>query len=102
MMQSKKIKITCGETRSDCTAPYKVTIPEGMTVREFIAEWLEDPREWGYFGIYDGRLGFGNPKCEYRDGKIITDPLPDDILDSEIKKVIGDGGWSRSDFVFIV
>ena len=99
---TKRIKIHRGPTGSDCTGPYTITIPDGMTVREFITEWMEDTREWGYFGINDGnwKSTFGNPCCEYRHGKIITEPLPNDILDSVILKTKGWGGWSRSDFIF--
>lgn len=97
-----RIEIYRGSTGSDCTGLYIITTPFGMTVREFITEWMEDKREWGYFGINDGKSIFGNPCCEYRDGKIISEPLPNDILDSVILKTEGRGGWSRSDFIFTI
>ena len=104
-MKSDKIYITYGRTSSDETSEYIINYPKGMTVREFINEQLADEREWGFFGIYCAdQLWFerGNPYCEYRHGKIITEPFSDDILDSVIKDVSGSGGWSRSDFKFII
>lgn len=94
------IKITYGREYCDCTCEYTITISKPMTVREFIEEWMADGNEWGYFGIYDGETIFGNPNCEYSHGKIKGDPLPEEWLDRQINRVIGSGGWSRSDFVF--
>ena len=104
-MNSDKIRINYGAFHGDETWSYIITYPEGMTVREFINERLADEREWGYFGIYDKNQYWfenGNPCCQYRDGKIIKDPLPDDVLDSVIMDVSGSGGWSRSDFKFVI
>lgn len=98
----KMIKIEYGQEYSDCTCDYKVTISKPMTVGEFIAERLKDKREWGYFGIADGKSVFGNPHCEYSNGKIVTSQLPQKYLDAEIEEVYGSGGWSRSDFKFVV
>lgn len=95
------IKIVYTKSRSDQTFEYGVIIQKPMTVGEFIKEWITTrPNEWGYFGIYDGRTIFGNPQCEYSNGKIITDPIPDEYLNSEIDAVNGSGGWTRSDFIF--
>ena len=83
---------------SDCTGLYDVAISKPMTVKEFVDELLTDyPFEWGYIGIYEQREVFGNPKCEYRYGKLLSS-LPAEYLDKEIKEVNGHGGWSRSDF----
>ena len=97
-----KIEIRHGRTGSDCTSQYYVTVPNGMTVREFIDEWMEDTSEWGYFGINNGVSVFGSPRCEYSHGEIVTNPLPDNYLDAPIKSVSGSGGWSRSDFIFTI
>ena len=86
---------------SDQTFDYKAIINKPMTVGEFIKEWMTaSTHEWGYFGIYDGKTIFGNPQCEYSDGKIITDPIPDEYLNAEIDEVTGNGGWTRNDFLF--
>ena len=96
------IDIKYGIESSDCTAEYYITT-DNTAVREFIEEWLSTrPKEWGYFGIKDKNSIIGNLRCEYRYGRIITDPIPDEFLDKKIKKVYGSGGWTRSDFLFEV
>lgn len=97
------IKITYLKANSDATYLYNVGFPKGMTVGDFIKEWLESRKaEWGYFGIADGKSIFGSPRCEYARGEIITEPLPAEILEKQIKDVSGSGGWTRSDFLFVV
>lgn len=98
------INIEYGKGYSDDTYEYFVTT-DCKTVGDFINEVLmERKSEWGYFGIYDSNVfsAFGNPKCEYRYGEIITEPLPKKFMDKEIKEVFGSGGWSRSDYLFVV
>lgn len=96
-----KIQIRKGREGGDCTAPYYVTIQKPTTVGEFIEEWMKDEREWGYFGICNkSEPFFGSPVCEYWHGKIKGEPLPKEILKSNIDEVMGCGGWSRSDFQF--
>lgn len=93
--------IQYGPQGGDCTGPYYITLKRECTVGEFIENWISNKQEWGYFGIYDGKgTPFGNPQCEYRYGKIITDPLPEEILNKKIKHIHGHGGWTRSDFLF--
>lgn len=101
---SELIEIRYGEPLSDDTYPYYVTIPAGMTVRQFINEWLKShEHDWGCFRIKDGEsyllVKF---KCDYSHGEIIGEPFPDDVLDKTIVSVWGNGGWSCSDFVFTV
>lgn len=97
------IEIQYGRSLGDATNEYIVNISKPMTVREFIDEWLQTrPDEWGYFGIFDGKSIFGDPKCEYRRRKVITQKLPVQFLDSKIKCVYGSGGWTRSDFQFAI
>lgn len=103
----RKIDVKLGQHYSDATSEYIITFPKGMTVGEFIDEWLSYDTEWGYFGIKCKSkdikfLIFGNPYCEYKYGEIIGEPLPKEYLDKKIKNVTGSGGWSRSDFLFTV
>ena len=95
------IRIEYGKEHSDCISDYIVTT-NAPTVRDFINEWLTNhPGEWGYFGIKNEKRPFiGEPRCEYKYGKIISDPLSDSILSKKIKNVTGSGGYSRSDFQF--
>lgn len=96
------ISIKQGKEYGDASAEYIVVFDKGMTVREFIKEWLtENPNEWGYFGIYDGFSIFGNPSCEYSHG-ILKGGFPRKYLNLPIIDVYGSGGWSRSDFRFVV
>lgn len=97
-------KIHCGPQGSDCTGPYHITLLRECTVREFIDEWLKNKQEWGYLGIANNKQFniFGDPCCKYRYGKIVGDFLPQNVLDSKIKSVSGSGGWSRSDFIFVI
>lgn len=97
------INISCGPSGWDCTAPYYITIDKPKTVGEFIYEWLSKmPTEWGYFGIDKPGTIFGEPNCEYHHGKIVSKPLPDEVLKKQIVDVSGSGGWTRSDFLFEV
>lgn len=97
------INIMYGKPYSDDTWDYIIKT-DNKTVGDFIREVLKDEREWGYFGIYNSKKSsvFGDPRCEYGDGKIIGEPLPQEYLNKEIKSVSGSGGWSRSDYLFVV
>lgn len=94
--------------RGDCTCGYKIILDKEYTVKEFIETVLKEKSgEWGYFGIYNDKGDFsarvfGEPCCEYRHGKLSTSPLPDEYLDKKIIKVMGNGGWSRMDYIFWV
>lgn len=99
----KNIQISYGSMGGDATCAYYVTLNKPMTVGEFIDEWMkENPSDWGYFGIFNKRAIFGDPRCEYSSGKIKGEPLPQKYLNKKIKDVFGSGGWSRSDFEFKV
>lgn len=103
MSQVGDITIYYGSMGGDCTSRYYITLKKPMTVDEFINEWLtNEPNEWGSFGIDDGKSILGNPRCEYKRGKIVGNSLPDEYLKKKIKEVFGGGGWSCSEFVFKV
>jgi len=100
-MNTKNIYISYGKIGSDETARYNITLAKPMTVGEFITEWLTTG-EWGYFGIHKPGAIFGDPQCEYKQGKIIGKGLPEEYLNKPIKNVYVSGGWSNSDFEFEV
>ena len=96
------INIQLGRMGSDCTSPYYVTISKPMCVGDFIEEWLkENPHEWGRFGIFKRGEIFGHPVWEYRYGQLLSKP-DDEWFSRKIKEVKGSGGWSNSDFIFIL
>jgi len=97
------INIKYGKPYSDDTWEYIITT-DNKTVGDFIREVLKDTHEWGYFYIYDSKKSsvFRNPRCEYSHGKIIGEPLPQEYLSKEIKSVSGSGGWSCSDYFFVI
>lgn len=87
----------------DCTNNYDVQLDKNYTVGEFVETVLkEEPKEWGYIGIYKKGEIFGDPVCEYRYGKLITKPLPEEFLRRDIKEVKASGGWSRMDYTIKV
>ena len=95
------IKIDYVQSYSDDTYKYAMSFPDEMTVGEFIEEWLKNKNEWGYFEVCGSSI-FLEPKCEYANGKIKGDPLPEYLLTAPIIEVQGSGGWSRSDFLFLI
>lgn len=88
-----------GPEAGDCTTPYEVQIPEGLTVKEFV-DWVLTRNEWGYIGIYnpDSDSFFGSPVCTYRHDKIDGEPFPDDIMRKTIKQIYAHGGWTNMDY----
>ena len=89
------------------TAPYKVTLLEKCTVREFVEYILDTRCEWGYVGIYNPEKGpfFGYPNIEYSFGKLKAGSIIEDFgdfLDKPVTKVTADGGWSRMDYILYV
>ena len=85
---------------SDCMSDYDIELDKSYTVGEFIETVLkEKPKEWGYIGIYKKGKIFGDPVCEYRYEKLITEPLPEEFLIQDIKEIKASGGWSRMDYL---
>ncbi len=95
------IKLTqCTPTGGDCTAGYSVTLDKDYTVEEFINEVLTK-NEWGYIGIWSDEQAWfdrGDPYCEYKRDKLITQ-MPNDIMGKKIVKAKASGGWSNMDYL---
>lgn len=100
MKNNNLFTIKYGATGGDCTCLYYITLLRDCTVKEFIEECLKDKNEWGDFGIYKEHNIFGEPRCKYIYGELITAPFPENILNSKIKRATGSGGWTNSDFLF--
>ena len=90
--------ISNGPEGGDCTAPYIVELNGEYTVKTFIADVLKIKDEWGYIGIEHGRSIFGDPHCEYSNGKLKT-LLPDKYLNLKVVSASAHGGWSRMDYI---
>lgn len=84
------------QTRGDCTATYSVTDYTSTTVGEFINEVLtERPSELG-----DIQDNHHHQIAEYKYGKIAsTNVTAERLMGKRIIKIIGDGGWSRMDYL---
>ena len=87
-----------GRMRGDCIAPFDVTLSRECTLRELIAAVLERTEEWGYIGIDSDEHFIPYPSCSYRYGKVISNDLTDEELDSPIQSVSATGGWSNMDY----
>lgn len=90
-------------TAGDCTAGYSVSLDKEYTVDEFIKEVLTN-KEWGYIGIHnEGQAWFsrGNPNCEYRGDKLITE-MDKDFLNHKVKAAKASGGYSRMDYTIYI
>lgn len=91
-------KLYCvGKVCGDCTAPYGVELDKEYTVNEFVQAVLTR-QEWGYIGIYCQGKIFGEPKCEYKDNKLLY-ALPDNVLNKRVVKAQADGGLKRIDYL---
>lgn len=89
-----------GGPYGDETSTYDVFLKRPCTVREFVEEVLRNDREWGYIGIK--KKGSLFAECEYKYGKLITEPLPEEYLNKMVIKCRAGGGWSRMDFIVYV
>lgn len=103
---SKFRLIHTGGPYGDCTSRYDVKFNGPMTVREFIEEILNNNpisnHEWGTIGIAcEGEI-VGKPKCSYADGKITTEPLPEEYMNKVIVSCTAHGGWSLMDYKITV
>ncbi len=113
-MEDKLICINSGSMRGDCCSHSQYKPRNPMTVRELCDYILSNKNEWGYIGINDTSGGyfrnpctFGNPNIEYWKGNYCDrnrNPIelnfPEDILNSYVKLIDWDGGWSRADWLF--
>lgn len=99
----------CGGPHADYSCrlsfDYHILFSKPMTVKKFIKEYLKEyPEKLGVFmikkpGSYYGEL-FGDPELKYKEGKIIGEPFPKDILDKEIHSIWGRGSFDILDLQF--
>lgn len=82
----------------DCTASYDVIPNRKCTVRELIEAELANKNSWGYIGLKDKAHILPYPRCEYRWGKLISNDIPNEVLDRTIQSISASGGWSQMDY----
>lgn len=102
-MESDLFKLEYGKEHGDCTCEYIIWLLRECTVREFILEWFKKyPKEWGCFSIYDRTGYFKGLVRNYKNGQVIEDQFPDEVLNAKLLSVEGSGGWTRSDLLFCI
>lgn len=82
---------------------FAVELDGTYTVKEFINNLLSDSDDrlrHGCICIYKEftDYSFQRPNCKYKDGKLVSKPLPDETLVKTIRKVTARGGWGLMDF----
>ena len=81
----------------DCTSGYDVSIPEDISVEEFVQMVItQEPNEWG--AVYCGR----GIVAEYKRGKATFRPEYDKYKNEKIVSVTAHGGWSLMDYDIVV
>lgn len=84
-------------TFGDETAIYSVELSKEYTVKEFVDEVVSNKSNWGRIGIASEGAIFGNPMCEYKWGKLLTE-LPSEIMTDKVISAEAHGGWTMMDF----
>lgn len=94
------LELNCiGNTSSDCTASYDISMDHPYTVREFIDDVLAQfPKEWGYIQLYKrGEIWGSNVvRCEYKSSLLLSS-LPEQYMDREVYAAEAWAGFSRMD-----
>ena len=91
-----------GANDFDCTEIFQLTLDKPHTVAEFI-ECILKQECWGDVYVTTGTMSWNGtykyPCCKYKQDKLTTDPLPDNILSKRIKDVQAWGGYSTMDYL---
>lgn len=86
-----------GETNRDETTNYSVEINKDNVILADIIEYvLSREKDWGYICINNF---FSGIKIEYKYGSIISDNIPIEDKNRQIKLISASGGWSRMDYI---
>lgn len=84
-----------GQTRGDCTAPYKVNLDREYTIEEFVNAVIKNRTDERGSVMIGSR--FSDAICEYHDGRI-TKPIPESLKTIKILSATADGGWTLIDY----
>lgn len=100
------IKLTPVSEPVNEVTDFAVELDSTYTVKEFIDRVLT--LSLGYDSrLHHGRIciykeftdySFQRPNCKYKNGKLVSKPLPDETLAKTIRKVTACGGWGLMDF----
>ena len=85
------------KTFSDATAGYSVEFTKEYTLQEFVNEVLSNEQRWGYLAIDSEISIFGDPRCKYRHGKLLTE-FQSEILTKKVVSAKARGGYGRMDY----
>lgn len=91
--------ICIGNTSSDCTTPYGISMSHPYSVKEFIEDMLAQfPDEWGYIQLYKRGEIWGDNivRCRYRNGHLLAS-FPEQYMDREVYVAEAWAGFSRMD-----
>lgn len=101
-----KIKMeSIGSMMGDCTTNYQLKFDEGCTVRDIVEFALSDKGEWGDIEIktrikvdVGPDLTVGKTEyiayLRYSHGKLLSEPLSDDILNKKVLWCYANGGYT--------
>ncbi len=87
----------------DESCGYHVDFSGSYTVQEFINELLETNKDgWGNIRLFKDDHLLYDPCCEYKGGKLVSDPFPDNYLCQRITDATACGGWSNMDYILFI
>lgn len=94
-----KRTIVEGTHCGDETDSYNISFDKPYTVKEFISDILSIyQKEWGIIGIKYEKTNENVSSCGYSYGEL-TSKMSNDIMDKQIEKAKGQGGWTRMDYL---
>lgn len=101
LKQKIRFNIT-GGPYGDSTCHYDVAYPKGTKVMDIIAFALTQD-EWGYVRVKKGgvthELEYARGMIDNKQGRIVSDNIPEEIKNLNVKKLESHGGWSRMDYL---
>lgn len=87
--------------RSDCTADFTIQLYENYTVEGFINAVLDNNKnEWGSIKCFTSSddlrdiTSVSKAVCEYKKGELISEKLPDEILNRPVVAATASGGYN--------
>lgn len=85
----------------NAVATFDIIFPEPTTVKDFICDVLENGSDRGYIGIKKEGTIYGDPRCEYDCGKLVT-VLPPKYFFKKIISATAEGSTRRTNYLLTV